>query len=96
MINLEHFGSTLVGRFILWYWSQLVSTYIRLQLNYIFFQAGIKEDQLTLALEPEAASIYCHELRQEVHIKENKFLPTIKSGMKFMVIDLGGRFDKLI
>ncbi|XP_063414135.1 heat shock 70 kDa protein 12A-like [Mytilus trossulus] len=53
-------------------------------------EAGIKKDQLTLALEPEAASIYCHELRLEVDKKENKFLQTIKSGMKFMVIDLGG------
>lgn len=56
------------------------------------FQAGIGKDQLTIALEPEAASIYCHALRLEVDKKENKMLQTIKSGMKFMVIDLGGRF----
>ncbi|CAC5416772.1 unnamed protein product [Mytilus coruscus] len=53
-------------------------------------KAGIGKDQLTLAVEPEAASIYCHELRLESDRKENKFLQTIKSGMKFMVIDLGG------
>ncbi|CAC5405740.1 unnamed protein product [Mytilus coruscus] len=51
-------------------------------------EAGIEKDQLTLALEPEAAFICC--LRLEVDEKENKFLQTIKSGMKFMVIDLGG------
>ncbi|VDI22969.1 Hypothetical predicted protein [Mytilus galloprovincialis] len=53
-------------------------------------KAGIAKDQLTLALEPEAASIYCHELRLDVDKKQNKFLQTIKPGMKFMVIDLGG------
>ncbi|VDI42555.1 Hypothetical predicted protein [Mytilus galloprovincialis] len=53
-------------------------------------KAGIGKDQLTIALEPEAASLYCHELRLEVDKKENKFLQIIKSGMEFMVIDLGG------
>ncbi|XP_076072083.1 heat shock 70 kDa protein 12A-like [Mytilus galloprovincialis] len=54
-------------------------------------KAGIGKDQLTIALEPEAASMYIrHALRLEVNKKENKMLQTIKSGMKFMVIDLGG------
>lgn len=56
------------------------------------FQAGIDNDHLILALEPVAASIYCHELRLDFDRRENKFLPLITPGMKLMVIDLGGIF----
>ncbi|CAG2219984.1 unnamed protein product [Mytilus edulis] len=53
-------------------------------------KAGIDNDHLILALEPVAASIYCHELRLDFDRRENKFLPLITPGMKLMVIDLGG------
>ncbi|XP_052076283.1 heat shock 70 kDa protein 12A-like isoform X2 [Mytilus californianus] len=53
-------------------------------------KADIDKDQLKLALEPEVASIYCQELRLDVEKEANRFLQTIKPGMKFMVIDLGG------
>ncbi|CAC5408686.1 unnamed protein product [Mytilus coruscus] len=53
-------------------------------------KAGINNDQLILAIEPEVASIYFYELRLDFDRRENKFLPFITPGMKFMVIDLGG------
>ncbi|XP_063413738.1 heat shock 70 kDa protein 12B-like isoform X2 [Mytilus trossulus] len=54
-------------------------------------QAGIKGNQLTIALEPEAASIYCQELRTDRENKTNiTFSETIKKGMKYVVVDLGG------
>ncbi|XP_071124637.1 heat shock 70 kDa protein 12A-like [Mytilus edulis] len=55
--------------------------------------AGIKTGQLSIALEPEAASIYCQHLktdRQEDAKEKNAFAQTIKAGMKYMVVDLGG------
>ncbi|XP_076071445.1 heat shock 70 kDa protein 12A-like [Mytilus galloprovincialis] len=54
-------------------------------------QAGIQSKDLIIALEPEAASIYCQELRTNVDKKTDKtFSETIKKGTKYVVIDLGG------
>ncbi|XP_052673330.1 heat shock 70 kDa protein 12A-like [Crassostrea angulata] len=53
-------------------------------------KAGIKKDDLTLALEPEAASVYCQYLNS---VKEDTLSPSlgvVKPGTKYMVIDLGG------
>lgn len=56
-------------------------------------QAGIKGNKLTIALEPEAASIYCQELRTNRENKDNiAFSETIKKGMKYIVVDLGGNY----
>lgn len=57
-------------------------------------QAGIKTSQLTLALEPEAASIYC----QHMHLintngppnVDETFKTVVEEGKKYMVVDLGG------
>lgn len=59
-------------------------------------QAGIKTSQLTLALEPEAASIYC----QHMHLintdgppkVDDTFKKLVEEGKKYMVVDLGGWF----
>ncbi|CAG2226103.1 unnamed protein product [Mytilus edulis] len=62
-------------------------------LHYVL-TAGIKTGQLSIALEPEAASIYCQHLktdRQEDAKEKNAFAQTIKAGMKYMVVDLGGK-----
>ncbi|XP_076071444.1 heat shock 70 kDa protein 12A-like isoform X2 [Mytilus galloprovincialis] len=54
-------------------------------------KAGIKGKDLTIALEPETASIYCQELRTNRDGKSNKtFSETIKKGTKYVVVDLGG------
>lgn len=57
-------------------------------------QAGINPSQLTLALEPEAASIYC----QHMHLintngpsnVDDTFKKIVEKGKKYMVVDLGG------
>ncbi|XP_060608535.1 heat shock 70 kDa protein 12A-like [Ruditapes philippinarum] len=55
-------------------------------------KAGIPEDQLTLALEPEAAAIYCKELvvSRAKEQKQEAKLQTFDPGSQFMVLDLGG------
>lgn len=55
-------------------------------------KAGIKSDQLTLALEPEAASIYCQYLYMERKDTANTdaFQKLVDGKAKYMVADLGG------
>ena len=48
------------------------------------FQAGIVSKDLTLALEPEAASVYCRTLETVKDIFE-------RNGTKYMVLDCGGK-----
>ncbi|XP_061183997.1 heat shock 70 kDa protein 12A-like [Saccostrea echinata] len=55
-------------------------------------KAGISREQLSIALEPEVASIYCQYLpleRQKLK-SGTSFLDVAKSGSRFMVVDLGG------
>ena len=49
-------------------------------------QGGIDDDRIKLALEPEAASIWCQ------HDDAGKELPFNRTGSKYMVADLGGAF----
>ncbi|CAC5396426.1 unnamed protein product [Mytilus coruscus] len=51
-------------------------------------QAGIPENKLYIALEPEAASIFCQYLPIE-HLNGADFKMT-EPGTKYMVVDLGG------
>ncbi|OWF39272.1 heat shock 70 kDa protein 12A-like [Mizuhopecten yessoensis] len=54
-------------------------------------KGGIKETQLAIALEPEAASIFCQHLPVERSGAGNEsFLKGAKSGTSYMVLDLGG------
>lgn len=55
-------------------------------------KAGILEKQLSLALEPETASIYCQQLQQTRQTDEGgaSFLGVAETGTRFMVVDLGG------
>lgn len=58
----------------------------------IYLQAGIKRDHLSIALKPEAAAIYCqHFMTDQNNREKNAFKQTIKDGMKYMVVDLGGK-----
>lgn len=54
--------------------------------------AGIPEDQLDFALEPEAAAIYCKEIAVSVANDQDrqKELRSFDKGAQFMVMDLGG------
>ncbi|XP_065932202.1 heat shock 70 kDa protein 12A-like [Magallana gigas] len=53
-------------------------------------KAGIKSNQLSIALEPEAASIYCQLTHLESTDKSRMFQPENEIGAKYMVLDLGG------
>ncbi|WAR17604.1 hypothetical protein MAR_032198, partial [Mya arenaria] len=52
--------------------------------------AGISSDQLIIALEPEAAAIYCRFLAAEKSENAGS-LSTFKTGSKVLVIDSGGK-----
>ena len=54
-------------------------------------KAGIETDDLLLALEPEAASLYVRLLPKEMLITEDgaEFKPFL-TGTKYMVLDAGG------
>ena len=49
--------------------------------KYNILQAGIPDNLLSLALEPEAASLFCKS-----HFKDL----TMTSGTRYLVLDLGG------
>ena len=53
-------------------------------------KAGIQKEKLTIALEPEVASIFCQKLKTDRVEDTTDFTETVQSGMKYMVIDLGG------
>ncbi|XP_060558649.1 heat shock 70 kDa protein 12B-like [Ruditapes philippinarum] len=52
-------------------------------------QAGIPRSQLKIALEPEAASLYCRYLPVQKGHEEN-FLASFEPGTKYIVLDAGG------
>lgn len=55
-------------------------------------KAGITEKQLSIALEPETASIYCQHLQLTRQTDKGgaSFLGVAETGTRFMVVDLGG------
>lgn len=59
----------------------------------VIIQAGILTRQLLLALEPEAASIYCNHVPVEVmsYNKGRTGAYAFEPGTQYMVLDLGGQ-----
>lgn len=54
-------------------------------------EAGISKEQLKIALEPEAASIYCQHLPTEREKIDGKTsIAVARDGKRYMVVDLGG------
>ncbi|XP_076070819.1 heat shock 70 kDa protein 12A-like isoform X1 [Mytilus galloprovincialis] len=55
-------------------------------------KAGISGDQLTLALEPEAASLYCRKVPVSVEITKDggKAIAAMQNGSQYIVFDQGG------
>ncbi|KAH3736877.1 hypothetical protein DPMN_043452 [Dreissena polymorpha] len=51
-------------------------------------EAGISGSNLSIALEPEAASIYCRQL--PVHVDEQGRFSRFQTGTKYVVLDAGG------
>lgn len=57
---------------------------------WFLFKAGIKAEDLIIALEPEAASIYCQHLHFEKQDLSATSLGVVKPGTDYMLVDLGG------
>jgi hypothetical protein len=56
-------------------------------------KAGIPTAQLTLALEPEAASVFVKEMNVKREISDDRVsLTQYDPGTRYMVLDLGGRY----
>lgn len=55
-------------------------------------KAGLKDSQLSLALEPEAASLYCRKIPVEINTQKDgaKQIASLPEGAKYLVLDLGG------
>ncbi|XP_061181980.1 heat shock 70 kDa protein 12B-like isoform X2 [Saccostrea echinata] len=54
-------------------------------------EAGIERSSLTIALEPEAASIHCQYLpAKDLNLSRSKYLGELAVGSKYLVADLGG------
>uniref|UniRef100_A0A8W8L7E4 Uncharacterized protein n=1 Tax=Magallana gigas TaxID=29159 RepID=A0A8W8L7E4_MAGGI len=53
--------------------------------------AGIPNKYLTIALESEAASTYCQYLKFAKGDTSSPTLDVLKSGTKYMLVDLGGK-----
>lgn len=57
----------------------------------ILIKAGIPDNQLEIALEPEAASIYCQLMHLDEIQRDNQAKKWNRNtGVRYMVIDLGG------
>ena len=58
----------------------------------ISIQAGIHPDQLMIALEPEAASLYCKYLPLEkFEESDGPGLDAFSPGWRYLVLDAGGK-----
>ena len=61
---------------VYWHWGLFCKCF--------FFQAGIIADRLLIALEPEAASIYCK------HQLEKSSIKPFATGSRYVILDAGG------
>ena len=59
-------------------------------VKHIFFQAGIETNRLVIALEPEAASIFCKEVLVEKFEEWSDNINVFQEGQKYLVLDAGG------
>ena len=66
-----------------------INTFVT-SLIFYYSQAGINNDQLSIVLEPEAASIHCQYLPTEKLQGASEGFTMAGEGQKYMVIDLGG------
>lgn len=67
-------------------WSDAAKSFMRKSAE----KAGIPQDKLIIALEPEAASIYCQYLPVEKLRGAEAGFTVTKPGTTYMVVDLGG------
>ena len=63
---------------------------VTLKTNLNFLQAGIPQKNLSIALEPECASLYCQKLSPE---KLGGFRNFKKVGSKYLILNNGGNIN---
>ena len=63
---------------------------VNLSVSFHILQANIKPENLTIALEPEAASVLCRHLPVD-RLDTNSSVSSFSPGTKYMVLDAGGR-----
>lgn len=56
-------------------------------------QAGLDATTVSLALEPEAASMYCRKVPVTISTSKDgaKQIASLQTGSKYLVVDLGGK-----
>ncbi|XP_033753962.1 heat shock 70 kDa protein 12B-like [Pecten maximus] len=92
MGTLKNMGTSITPIEIKWVltvpaiWSDTAKQFMRSAA----VQAGIPGKQLKIALEPEAASLYCQHLPLDKLTGSEPGFSVTKTGTKYMVIDLGG------
>ena len=59
--------------------------------KYFFVQAEIRKDRLSIALEPEAASIYCQHLPPDKLTGAPEGFSISDNDTKYLVVDIGGK-----
>ncbi|WAR27206.1 HS12A-like protein [Mya arenaria] len=69
--------------------SKPYNSYSKMKIIQLLKQAGISSDKLIIALEPEAAAIYCRFLPMEIS-GQGGSLSTLETGSKVLVVDAGG------
>lgn len=75
---------------------RIINTGISYQKVASFFfvhQAGISRNQLMIALEPEAASLFCKYLPIEKLQGSEGGISAFKPGSRYLVLDAGGKCD---
>ncbi|XP_052235934.1 heat shock 70 kDa protein 12A-like isoform X4 [Dreissena polymorpha] len=65
-------------------WNDQAKHFMRLAAQ----EAEMSPEQLTLAFEPEAASIFCRHLKVQTH--SDCSISSFQSGKKYLVLDVGG------
>ena len=63
---------------------------MNLSVSFHILQSNIKPENLTIALEPEAASVLCRHLPVD-RLDTNSSVSSFSPGTKYMVLDAGGR-----
>jgi hypothetical protein len=67
------------------------NTFCKQFSSFYLLQAGIDNDHLRIALEPEAASTYCRHLPVDATTRESELaISNLPIGTKYMVLDAGG------
>ena len=83
----------IVNRFTDWAISQSINITVISKCNscILTLQAGIDNDNLTIALEPEAASLFCRHLSVEKKATTTKTsIAKFTTGTNYLVLDAGG------